>query len=135
MKEADLDRADNWFDRYDGVVVFFGRMVPGIRSVVSIPAGLSEMPLGRFVVLTVLGSCVWNHSPDRCGVAARGETGRSRRRPWPRLQHRHRPLDGRSSRPRGLLVAQQARSLNFVEHFTGEVCGIFDCRNRIGTRA
>jgi membrane protein DedA with SNARE-associated domain len=48
VKEADLDRADEWFDRYGGVVVLFGRMVPGVRSLVSIPAGLSEMPLGRF---------------------------------------------------------------------------------------
>jgi membrane protein DedA with SNARE-associated domain len=60
VKEADLDRADEWFDRYGGVVVLFGRMVPGVRSLVSIPAGLSEMPLGRFILLTALGSCVWN---------------------------------------------------------------------------
>lgn len=60
IKETDLDRADRWFDRYGGVVVLFGRMVPGVRSLVSIPAGLSEMPLGRFVVLTALGSGPWN---------------------------------------------------------------------------
>jgi membrane protein DedA with SNARE-associated domain len=60
LKEADLDRADRWFDRYGGAVVLFGRMVPGVRSLVSIPAGLSEMPLGRFVLLTALGSCGWN---------------------------------------------------------------------------
>src|SRR5919107_878217 len=60
VKEADLDRADGWFDSYGGAVVLFGRMVPGVRSLVSIPAGLSEMPLGRFVLLTVLGSGVWN---------------------------------------------------------------------------
>ena len=60
LKEAELDRADRWFDRYGGLVVLFGRIVPGVRSLVSIPAGLSEMPLGRFVLLTVLGSGVWN---------------------------------------------------------------------------
>ncbi len=60
IEEADLDRADGWFDRYGGAVVLFGRMVPGVRSLVSIPAGLSEMPLGRFVVLTALGSGAWN---------------------------------------------------------------------------
>ena len=60
VKEADLDRADEWFDRYGWAVVLFGRMVPGVRSLVSIPAGLSEMPLGRFVLLTALGSGVWN---------------------------------------------------------------------------
>lgn len=60
VKEADLDRADGWFERYGGALVFFGRMVPGVRSVVSIPAGLSEMPLGRFTLLTASGSAVWN---------------------------------------------------------------------------
>ncbi len=60
LKEADLDRADGWFDRYGGAVVLFGRMVPGVRSLVSIPAGLSEMPLGRFVLLSALGSIAWN---------------------------------------------------------------------------
>ena len=60
VKEAELDRADKWFDRYGGAVVLIGRMVPGVRSLVSIPAGLSEMPLGRFILLTTLGSGIWN---------------------------------------------------------------------------
>lgn len=60
VKEADLDRADDWFDRYGGALVFFGRMVPGVRSIVSIPAGMSEMPLGRFSLLTAAGSAAWN---------------------------------------------------------------------------
>jgi len=60
LKEADLDRADGWFDRYGVWVVFFGRMVPGVRSIVSVPAGMSEMPLGRFALLTASGSAVWN---------------------------------------------------------------------------
>ncbi len=60
VKDFDLDRAEDWFDRYVGAVVLFGRMVPGLRSLVSTPAGLSEMPLSRFVLLTALGSGVWN---------------------------------------------------------------------------
>jgi membrane protein DedA with SNARE-associated domain len=60
VTEAELDRADDWFDRYGEAVVLVGRMVPLVRSVVSIPAGLSEMPLGRFALLTTLGSSVWN---------------------------------------------------------------------------
>lgn len=60
VKEADLDRADGWFERYGGALVFFGRMVPGVRSVVSIPAGLSKMALGRFTLLSASGSAVWN---------------------------------------------------------------------------
>jgi membrane protein DedA with SNARE-associated domain len=57
---ADLDRADAWFDRHGGWIVLGGRLVPGVRSLVSIPAGLSEMPVGRFVALTALGSTAWN---------------------------------------------------------------------------
>ena len=60
VKEADLDRAEGWFDRYDEWVVLFGRMVPGIRSVVSIPAGMLGMPFMRFVLLTTAGSAAWN---------------------------------------------------------------------------
>ena len=60
VKEAELDRADAWFDRYGGVIVLVGRLIPGVRSLVSIPAGLAEMPLGQFALLTTLGSGVWN---------------------------------------------------------------------------
>jgi membrane protein DedA with SNARE-associated domain len=60
VKEKDLDRADDWFDAHGGWVVLFGRLVPGARSLVSIPAGLSEMPVLRFTALTALGSTVWN---------------------------------------------------------------------------
>jgi len=60
VKEADLDRAEGWFDRYDEWVVLFGRMVPGVRSVVSIPAGMLGTPLVRFVLLTTAGSAAWN---------------------------------------------------------------------------
>lgn len=55
-----LDRADHWFDRHGAKIVFFGRFLPGLRSVVSIPAGMSEMPLRSFVLLTTAGSALWN---------------------------------------------------------------------------
>ncbi len=60
VKERDLDRGDEWFDRHGNWVVLFGRLLPGARSLVSIPAGLSEMPIVRFTALTALGSTVWN---------------------------------------------------------------------------
>jgi membrane protein DedA with SNARE-associated domain len=60
LDPARLDRADAWFDRHGPKIVFFGRLVPGVRSVVSVPAGLSEMPVGRFVALTAAGSALWN---------------------------------------------------------------------------
>jgi membrane protein DedA with SNARE-associated domain len=60
VKERDLVRAEEWFDRRAGTAVLIGRCVPLIRSVVSIPAGFRRMPIGRFTVLTALGSLVWN---------------------------------------------------------------------------
>jgi membrane protein DedA with SNARE-associated domain len=60
IAERDLDRADRWFDRRAVPIVLFGRLVPGVRSLVSVPAGLSEMPLWRFVAATAAGSLAWN---------------------------------------------------------------------------
>ena len=57
---ADLDRAERWFDRWGNWVVLGARVVPIARSLVSIPAGLARMPLGRFIALTTIGSLVWN---------------------------------------------------------------------------
>jgi membrane protein DedA with SNARE-associated domain len=56
----DLDRADRWFDRWGSWAVFFGRMVPLVRTFVSYPAGISRMPIGRFLVFSTLGSLPWN---------------------------------------------------------------------------
>jgi membrane protein DedA with SNARE-associated domain len=60
LDERRLDRADDWFDRHGPKVVFFGRLLPGVRSVVSIPAGASEMPVARFLLYTTAGSALWN---------------------------------------------------------------------------
>ena len=60
VREADLDRAKEWFNRHSGTAVLIGRWAPGIRSIISIPAGLIHMPLGRFIAYTVLGSLMWN---------------------------------------------------------------------------
>ena len=59
VDEADLDRAAAWFDRYGWSAVFFGRMVPVIRTLISVPAGLAEMALVRFVLVTSAGSALW----------------------------------------------------------------------------
>ena len=56
----DLDRADRWFERWGSWAVFLGRMVPLVRTFVSYPAGISRMPLGRFVLFSALGSLPWN---------------------------------------------------------------------------
>lgn len=60
LRTGDLDRAEDWFDRHGRKTVFFGRMVPVFRSVISIPAGLDRMQLAAFVLLTTLGSLIWN---------------------------------------------------------------------------
>ena len=52
--------AEKWFDRYGSAVVLLARMVPIARSIVSIPAGVVEMPLGRFTLLSTVGSGLWN---------------------------------------------------------------------------
>ena len=56
----DVDRADAWFARYGEVAVFVGRLIPGVRSLVSLPAGAAAMPLGRFLLWTTFGSAIWN---------------------------------------------------------------------------
>jgi membrane protein DedA with SNARE-associated domain len=56
----DLARAERWFDRYGPVAVFVGRLIPVVRSLVSIPAGYRRMPIGQFLLLTGFGSVLWN---------------------------------------------------------------------------
>lgn len=58
--ERDLARADAWFERWGDWVVLFSRVIPLVRSLVSIPAGMMRMSLPRFVALTSIGSFVWN---------------------------------------------------------------------------
>ncbi|WP_247660758.1 DedA family protein, partial [Micromonospora sp. D75] len=56
----DLEKADRWFERHGRWAVLIGRVVPVVRSLVSVPAGANRMPLGEFILLTTLGSGVWN---------------------------------------------------------------------------
>jgi membrane protein DedA with SNARE-associated domain len=54
-----LDRAERWFQRWDRLGVLIGRVTPVVRSFVSIPAGIFEMPLAPYTLLTLIGSAVW----------------------------------------------------------------------------
>lgn len=56
----DLQKTASWFERYGAQLVFFGRLIPLIRSLVSIPAGLTKMKLSKFIIFTTLGSGIWN---------------------------------------------------------------------------
>lgn len=60
LKENDIDKADEWFDNKGNKSVFFCRFVPIVRSLISIPAGMSEMPMGKFIIYTICGSMIWN---------------------------------------------------------------------------
>ncbi|MET0672244.1 MAG: DedA family protein [Microbacterium pygmaeum] len=60
LHAEDIDRTVAWFERHGGKAVFFGRMIPVFRSLISIPAGVTRMPLWRFGLLTAAGSLVWN---------------------------------------------------------------------------
>ena len=55
----DLDKADAWFNRHCGTAVLLCRLVPGVRSLISIPAGLNAMPMPKFLLYTTLGTAVW----------------------------------------------------------------------------
>ncbi|MEI3868439.1 membrane protein DedA with SNARE-associated domain [Microbacterium sp. SLBN-154] len=59
-KGEDIDKTVAWFHRHGGKAVFFGRMVPIFRSFISIPAGITRMPLWKFGLLTAAGSLIWN---------------------------------------------------------------------------
>ncbi|MDQ0641997.1 DedA family protein [Microbacterium murale] len=60
IKTADVERTEAWFERHGSKAVFFGRMIPIFRSLISIPAGIERMPLLRFTLLTAAGSAIWN---------------------------------------------------------------------------
>jgi len=59
VSSRDIDKADNWFDRHGSKAVFLGRLVPGIRTIISLPAGLSEMHLVPFLIYSTIGSALW----------------------------------------------------------------------------
>ena len=65
----DLDRAEEWFARHGAKAVFLGRMVPLVRSLISVPAGVERMPLPLFAALTAAGSLIWNTAFVLAGYA------------------------------------------------------------------
>ncbi len=60
IKPEDIEKADHWFDTKGNKSVFFCRFVPIVRSLISIPAGMSEMPMVKFLIYTTAGSLIWN---------------------------------------------------------------------------
>ncbi|MDP9864392.1 MULTISPECIES: DedA family protein [Streptosporangium] len=60
LKISDIDKTEAWFLKHGRKTVFFGRMIPIFRSLISIPAGVERMPLAAFTLLTTAGSLIWN---------------------------------------------------------------------------
>jgi len=60
LKAKDIEMADRWFDEKGNLTVFFCRFIPIVRSLISVPAGMSEMPFIKFMTLTTLGTIIWN---------------------------------------------------------------------------
>ena len=69
VRAADIDRTERWFRRHGTKAVFFGRMVPIFRSMISVPAGVERMPVPVFLALTTLGSLIWNAAFVLAGYA------------------------------------------------------------------
>ncbi|MEV5501723.1 DedA family protein [Nonomuraea fuscirosea] len=60
VKTSDIEKTEAWFQRHGRKTVFFGRMIPIFRSLISIPAGVERMPILTFTLLTTAGSAIWN---------------------------------------------------------------------------
>lgn len=60
VDREDFDKAAGWFHRHGRSAVFFGRFIPGVRSLISLPAGADRMPLATFSLFTIVGSAIWN---------------------------------------------------------------------------
>ena len=59
ISSNELSKSKRWFDRYGVSLVFWGRLVPGIRTLISVPAGIELMPLKKFLIWTTFGSLIW----------------------------------------------------------------------------
>jgi len=60
VSEKKIESAERWFEKYGIYAVFLGRMAPGVRELISVPAGIARMPLAKFVTFTFFGSLVWS---------------------------------------------------------------------------
>lgn len=60
ISNHDLDRANHWFDRYGDWITFVARFVPGVRTFISLPAGIARMNIGKFSLYAFLGSFIWS---------------------------------------------------------------------------
>lgn len=68
LYESDLDHSLSFFNRHSSAVVFWARFIPGIRSLISIPAGVARMNVKKFLAYTILGTTIWNTALMVAGI-------------------------------------------------------------------
>ena len=85
VRSRHIEKADHWFERRGDVTVFFTRMMPGVRTFISLPAGIAKMPVGKFLLYTVLGSIPWNIALAYLGYGA-GKAAGGEEASWSNLQ-------------------------------------------------
>ena len=71
LSAADVDRAQRWFGRHGNTAVLFGRLMPGVRTFVSLPAGFSAMPMAPFLLYSALGTALWTAALAYAGILLR----------------------------------------------------------------
>jgi membrane protein DedA with SNARE-associated domain len=64
----DIDRVNIWFNKHGRKAVFFGRMVPGIRTLISLPAGINQMPVTTFTIYSTVGTLIWTTALTTAGL-------------------------------------------------------------------
>jgi membrane protein DedA with SNARE-associated domain len=79
IKSHDIDRAEVWWERYGEAATFFSRLLPVVRTFISLPAGIARMPFGKFTLYTFLGVIPWTYALTWAGVAVGGN--------WERVAH------------------------------------------------
>lgn len=75
LSPDDVDEANRWFCRHGGTAVFVGRLVPAVRTFISVPAGVSDMSFLKFVIYTSLGTAIWTALLGGAGYALGAEYG------------------------------------------------------------
>jgi membrane protein DedA with SNARE-associated domain len=79
IRSHDIDRAEAWWDRYGEAATFFSRLLPVVRTFISLPAGVAKMPFGKFTLYTFLGVIPWTYALTWAGVAVGAN--------WERVAH------------------------------------------------
>ncbi len=76
VSRGDIERSQTWFQRHGAPVLVFGRLVPGVRTMIAVPAGFARMGTATFVVWTTLGSALWSGVLAGAGYALEGQYDR-----------------------------------------------------------